>query len=493
MTPPSPISGCCPASICLPADISCSTPPAKIVRGSTGGPKDIPAERLTPPAALHTNFKLAAEDGVLALHDEPRAGSWTLSPSTTRSSMTGCRMASARRRTAPAPWQIPRRVSPTMSSTPGWGGSRRSRRMSPTASTTRRSTVELATDTPGAAIWYTTDGSEPAEGRGQLYEGPLTIADTTVLRAVAAPGYLRQASGDLLLHLPGAGAAAAGDPAGYPATWGTCRGTPRWDTRRRTGAGRLCHGPRNRRRPEIPRSDRGTACWRCRPCRLSPASRTWTSTLSIPSRGIGRNGPCPSNGSTRPALSRASRSTPVSYPGSSRPIRIGPQALAPSALQESLWPGRLEYDGVSWLDRLTASIRWSYARATTRATPATPLQGGAWPRMPGMSGCAGRSGVSGFGCTAGMSTCISTACTGACTTWWSAPIPRSPPPISAEKKRSGFRETGGADAGILCRLDAMRRLAELGGWPTLPAMPPCGVHRSGRVQRLPALPLVRRR
>jgi hypothetical protein len=36
---------------------------------STGGPKDIPPERLNPPPQLHTNFKLASEGGTLALYD----------------------------------------------------------------------------------------------------------------------------------------------------------------------------------------------------------------------------------------------------------------------------------------------------------------------------------------------------------------------------------------------------------------------------------------
>ncbi|MEM7386579.1 MAG: chitobiase/beta-hexosaminidase C-terminal domain-containing protein, partial [Verrucomicrobiota bacterium] len=45
--------------------------------------------------------------------------------------------------------------------------------------------VRLSSPTKGAAIYYTTDGSIPDARSGQIYEGPLTIARTTVLRASA--------------------------------------------------------------------------------------------------------------------------------------------------------------------------------------------------------------------------------------------------------------------------------------------------------------------
>lgn len=56
--------------------------------------------------------------------------------------------------------------------------------------------VEIACETPGATIRYTTDGNEPFVGtlfggaRGEVYEGPITIDETTVLRAYATrPGW----------------------------------------------------------------------------------------------------------------------------------------------------------------------------------------------------------------------------------------------------------------------------------------------------------------
>ncbi|MBI4883492.1 MAG: CotH kinase family protein [Actinobacteria bacterium] len=39
--------------------------------------------------------------------------------------------------------------------------------------------------TEGAKLWYTTDGSTPAAGAGELYRGPISISTTTTLRMVA--------------------------------------------------------------------------------------------------------------------------------------------------------------------------------------------------------------------------------------------------------------------------------------------------------------------
>lgn len=46
-------------------------------------------------------------------------------------------------------------------------------------------TVTLETDTPGATIRYTTDGSEPTETAAAVYTAPISINQTTVLRAAA--------------------------------------------------------------------------------------------------------------------------------------------------------------------------------------------------------------------------------------------------------------------------------------------------------------------
>lgn len=45
--------------------------------------------------------------------------------------------------------------------------------------------VAITTDTPGASIRYTTDGSVPTPTAGTVYSGPISISQTTVLRAIA--------------------------------------------------------------------------------------------------------------------------------------------------------------------------------------------------------------------------------------------------------------------------------------------------------------------
>lgn len=80
--------------------------------------------------------------------------------------------------------------------------------------------VTLTTSNPDLSIRYTLDGSPPTETSGSLYEGPITISTTTILRAAAfSPGkaprkvttvtYLFLAD---VVHQPAA-------PDGYPPIW----------------------------------------------------------------------------------------------------------------------------------------------------------------------------------------------------------------------------------------------------------------------------------
>lgn len=51
-------------------------------------------------------------------------------------------------------------------------------------------TVQISDTTPGATIYYTTDSTIPSATHGTVYSGPITIASTQTLAAVAvAPGY----------------------------------------------------------------------------------------------------------------------------------------------------------------------------------------------------------------------------------------------------------------------------------------------------------------
>ncbi len=82
--------------------------------------------------------------------------------------------------------------------------------------------VELATDSAGATIYYTTDGSVPTETNGITYAGPITIEATTLLRAVALKSDLLPSSEstqsyiflDDVLNQSSA-------PPGLPPSWGT--------------------------------------------------------------------------------------------------------------------------------------------------------------------------------------------------------------------------------------------------------------------------------
>lgn len=88
--------------------------------------------------------------------------------------------------------------------------------------------VTLATTTPGAVIWFTTDGSRPHDGgdgapaNGIPYSGPIPIATTTTtLRAAAfKPGSLPTRVATQTYVFPAAVLAQPGNPPGFPTTWG---------------------------------------------------------------------------------------------------------------------------------------------------------------------------------------------------------------------------------------------------------------------------------
>ena len=68
---------------------------------------------------------------------------------------------------------------------------------SPSSGTSFSSTlsVSIADTTPGASIYYTTDGSAPTTS-SQLYSGPFTISATTTVNAIAtATGFTQSAQG----------------------------------------------------------------------------------------------------------------------------------------------------------------------------------------------------------------------------------------------------------------------------------------------------------
>ncbi len=82
-------------------------------------------------------------------------------------------------------------------------------------------TVELTTSTPQATIIYTTDGSQPDEENGTVYTEPLSIDQTTLLRAAAVkPGFLPAPPTTHSYIFWADVLSQPTDPPGFPTTWG---------------------------------------------------------------------------------------------------------------------------------------------------------------------------------------------------------------------------------------------------------------------------------
>lgn len=85
--------------------------------------------------------------------------------------------------------------------------------------------VLLTTPLAGATIRYTTDGSEPTESHGSVFTGPLTISQTTTLRAVTlCPGYLPSRTRTHSYFFLSQVMVQPANPPGFPATLGTRSG-----------------------------------------------------------------------------------------------------------------------------------------------------------------------------------------------------------------------------------------------------------------------------
>ncbi len=88
--------------------------------------------------------------------------------------------------------------------------------------------VSITTATPGAQIYYTTDGSVPTEASGTLYVGPINVNHTTVLRAAAfKAGYVStnvDTQSYLFVNDIVQQNFQATLNAGFPSTWGSFTG-----------------------------------------------------------------------------------------------------------------------------------------------------------------------------------------------------------------------------------------------------------------------------
>ena len=87
--------------------------------------------------------------------------------------------------------------------------------------------VVISSDTVGAEIYYTTDGSVPAEGNGTLYTGPIPVSATTTLRAAAFLEGYRPTNVDTHTYVFVSDVLnQSAAPAGFPGDWGTHIQTP---------------------------------------------------------------------------------------------------------------------------------------------------------------------------------------------------------------------------------------------------------------------------
>ncbi|MFW6161242.1 MAG: CotH kinase family protein, partial [Planctomycetota bacterium] len=80
--------------------------------------------------------------------------------------------------------------------------------------------LHLTSDTDGATIRYTTDGATPSATAGDVYQSPIPIDTTTVVRAVAVKDGFVASGVETHTYLFAADVATQGNsPAGYPSEW----------------------------------------------------------------------------------------------------------------------------------------------------------------------------------------------------------------------------------------------------------------------------------
>ena len=82
-------------------------------------------------------------------------------------------------------------------------------------------TLTISCATPGATIYYTLDSSTPAPRTARLYNGPITIKRTTVVRAMADADARHPSNVDTQTYLFPKDVIRQMAPADYPATWGS--------------------------------------------------------------------------------------------------------------------------------------------------------------------------------------------------------------------------------------------------------------------------------
>ncbi len=82
--------------------------------------------------------------------------------------------------------------------------------------------VGISTETPGATVFYTLDGSLPSPEHGEVYRSPVPVSTTTTLRAMAWKEGWRPSNVDTQTYIfVDDVATQPADPPGWPDNWGT--------------------------------------------------------------------------------------------------------------------------------------------------------------------------------------------------------------------------------------------------------------------------------
>ncbi|MGJ8695484.1 MAG: lamin tail domain-containing protein [Verrucomicrobiaceae bacterium] len=83
--------------------------------------------------------------------------------------------------------------------------------------------LAITSATPGAVIIYTVDGTPPSESNGMIYTGPVTIDETTALRAIATKNGYQSSNVDTQTYLFVEDIVRQTRPSDYPSTWSGAR------------------------------------------------------------------------------------------------------------------------------------------------------------------------------------------------------------------------------------------------------------------------------
>lgn len=192
--------------------------------GRGAEPGDSSAAGASPPAGLHADFKLSGNGGQVGLYDNTSRRFVDASTVTYSTQLAGKSYGLCADRRGYCYLDAPSPGAANDGSA-GWRGL-----VAPVTVNPGRGfydapvQVTLSTATSRATIRYTLDGSTPTESTGLVYEQPIDISSTTVLRAAAfRPQYLSSPLATHTYLYAQAVAAQGAAPAGMPNTWGTHR------------------------------------------------------------------------------------------------------------------------------------------------------------------------------------------------------------------------------------------------------------------------------